>query len=320
MMRKVSLLLVVILMFSVCLPAFAEWKPEKPITIMNYVKAGGGMDISTRKFAELAAKYTDATIIVDNKNGTGGMIAAEYILEQPADGYTVFASTIAYVDNILSYEEDTEKYIWGFEWIDNIMADPYCIMVADTNEMSLKDIIADANEKGDKQIWCGPAGAKNITAIQFWKAFNMNATWVTYDSGPDALLAVISGQGVASVGNPGDVEGRALKHMVIATEEKLQKYPDVPNFADLGYPELDKLSMWRGFAVKKGTPPEMIAWWQDLCQKITEDPEWIEFFNEKSIVVHNITTEAFTQQVKEDIESHLQVMKEADIVDENYDG
>lgn len=318
MMKKLSLFLVVLLLMGVATSAVAEWKPEKPITIMNYVKAGGGMDIATRKFAELAAKYTDATIVVDNKNGSGGMIAAEYILEQPADGYTVFASTIAYVDNILSYEEDTQKYIWGFEWIDNIMADPYCIMVADNSTQSLEDIIADA--KGGKQIWCGPAGAKNITAIQFWQTFDMDATWVVYDSGPDALLAVIGGQGVASVGNPGDVEGRALKHLVIATQEKLAKYPDVPNFADLGYPELDKLSMWRGFAVKKGTPPEMIAWWQNLCQKITEDPEWIEFFNEKSIVVHNITTEEFTKQVEEDIASHLQIMKEADIIDDDYDG
>lgn len=317
-MKKLSLILAVLMILGMASSAFAEWKPEKPITIMNYVKAGGGMDISTRKFAELAAKYTDATIEVDNKNGSGGMIAAEYILEQPADGYTVFASTIAYVDNILSYEEDTQKYIWGFEWIDNIMADPYCVMVADTNNQTLDEIIADA--KVNKQIWCGPAGAKNIAAIQFWKAFGMDASWVVYDSGPDALLAVISGQGVASVGNPGDVEGRALKHLVIATEEKLAKYPDVPNFTDLGYPALDKLSMWRGFAVKKGTPPEMIAWWQDLCQKITEDPEWIDFFNQKSIVVHNITTEDFTKMVEGDIAGHLEIMKEAEMVDENYGG
>jgi tripartite-type tricarboxylate transporter receptor subunit TctC len=64
----------------------------------------------------------------------------------------------------------------------------------------------------------------------------------------------------------------------------------------------------------------MIAWWQDLCQKVTEDPEWIQFFSDKSIVVHNITTEEFTQQVKNDIESHLQIMKDADIVDASYGG
>lgn len=317
MKKKIPILAVLLLLILVS-PLMAQWKPTKPITIMNYVKAGGGMDISTRKFVEIAAKYTNATIIVDNKPGSNGMIAADYILSRPADGYTVFASTIAYVDNILIAEEDTKRYIWGFEWIDNIMADPFALIVAEKNTMSLNDIIA--NSKVGRQKWLGPSGAKNIVAIQFWSAFGMDADWVTYESGPDALIAVMGGQGIASVGNPGDVEGRALKNLVIATDKKLAKYPKVPNFAELGHPSLDKLSMWRGFAVKKGTPPQMIAWWQDLCQKVTDDPQWISYFEDKSIVVHNIRTKEFTEQVRQDLESHLQIMKKADIVDSKYNG
>ena len=320
MKKLTALLIAALLLVSLAATGLAEWKPEKPITIMNYVKAGGGMDISTRKFVEIAARYTDATIIVDNKPGAGGLTAAEYILGQPADGYTVFASTIAYVDNVLGNEEDTETLIWGFEWIDNIMADPYAIIVPEDSPLTLDDIIADAKEKDGRQLWAGPAGAKNISAVQFWNAFGMEGLWNVYESGPDALLAVMSGQAVASVGNPGDVEGRALKNLVIATKEKLPKSPDVPNFADLGYPELDELSMWRGYAVKKGTPQEMITWWQDLCQQVTEDPDWVAFFADKSIAVHNLTTEAFTQQVKDDMESHLQIMKDSDLVDEDYNG
>ena len=132
------------------------------------------------------------------------------------------------------------------------------------------------------------------------------------------MLAVMSDQAVASCGNPGDVEGRELRHLVIATKNKLAKYPDVANFADLGYPELDELSMWRGYAVKSGTPAEFIAWWQDLCEKVTNDPEWIEFFNEKSIVVHNKTSEDFLAELKADMAAHLEVLKGADLVDASY--
>lgn len=52
---------------------------------MNYVKSGGGMDIATRKFSEIAAKYADATFVVSSKTGSGGLIAANYVLGQPAD-------------------------------------------------------------------------------------------------------------------------------------------------------------------------------------------------------------------------------------------
>lgn len=53
-----------------------EWTPDGPITILNYVATGGAMDLATRKFVEIASKYTDATFVVDNMTGASGMIAA----------------------------------------------------------------------------------------------------------------------------------------------------------------------------------------------------------------------------------------------------
>ena len=77
--------------------AAAAWEPKQPITIMNYVAAGGAMDLATRKFVEIASKYTDATFVVDNMTGASGMIAADYVLDQPADGYLIYATTVTYV-------------------------------------------------------------------------------------------------------------------------------------------------------------------------------------------------------------------------------
>lgn len=302
-------------------PEPAAWEPTQPITIINYVAAGGGMDVATRKFAELAAKYTDATIVVDNKTGAGGLIGMDYVLDQPADGYTVFAGTVSNIAYIVSNEEDTEHYVWGFEWIDNIMVDPISIMVRSDDDITLDELIAQSKEMGGSQIWVGPStgGIKHVIGMKLWNALGIEATWVPYESGPLALTALLGGQGVASVGNPSDVEGRELKNLVIAGD-KLANYPDVPNFADLGYPELDSVSMWRGFAVKKGTPSEMITWWQDLCQKITEDPEWIEFFDSKSIAVKNDLTEDFEAQIKIDIEDNMATLKELELISQDYTG
>lgn len=303
-------------------PEVKTWEPTKPITIMNYVDSGGGMDVATRKFADLASKYTDATIIVDNKPGAGGLTAMDYVLDQPADGYLVFAGTISNIAYIVSNEEDTEHYVWGFEWIDNIMADPMAIIVNDDADFTLDDLIAESKQLGGGQLWVGPStgGIKHVIGLKFWQNLGIEATWVPYESGPKAMAALLSRQGVASVGNPSDVNGRELKNLVIATHEKLANFPDVPNFADLGYPELDDVSMWRGFAVKKGTPPEMIAWWQDLCQKILEDEEWVQFFNEKSIAVKNETTEAFEAQIRIDIEDNMNILKSLDMISADYKG
>jgi len=76
--------------------------------------------------------------------------------------------------------------------------------------------------------------------------------------------------------------------------------------------------MWRGFAVKKGTPAEAIKWWQDLCQKVAEDPEWIEYNTNKSYIVQNVGTEEFTAQVQQDMVDHLAILKLAEMVSEEY--
>ena len=299
-----------------------DWEPSQPITIMNYVKAGGGMDIATRKFVEIAAKYTDATFVVDNTPGAGGMTAMEYVLSQPADGYTVFAGTVSNVAYLVANEEDLEKYIWGFQWIDDIMADPYSVMVPSGSDINtLDDLLAEC--KAGATVWCGPStgGAKHLAALQLWGALGIeNATWVPFESGPDALLAVIGGQGIASVGNPGDVEGKDLKNIVIATGEKLEKYPDVTNFADCGYPDLDELNMWRGFAVKDGTPAGMVTWFQNLVDQVTADEEWQKFFADNSIVVFNKTTEEFEAIIRDNITNYIDILKSLELIDASYEG
>lgn len=320
-MKKLSLVLVLVLL-ATCLigTANAEWKPDKPITILNYVKAGGGMDVTTRKFQEIAAKYTDVTIIVDNKPGAGGLIAADYILDQDADGYLIFGTTVSYVDSVISAEEDVDNYIWGFEWIANIVGDPYCIMVEKSNPITLEELVADA--KVNKQNWMGPStgGAKHLVALQYWKALGMEANFVPFESGPDALLAVMGGQGVATVGNPSDVNGRELRHLVIGGPARLAAYPDVPTWTEINpeYAALDKVMMWRGYAVKKGTPAEAIEWWQNLCEQVKNDPDWIEYNTNKSYVVQNVGTEEFTAQVKQDMIDHLEILKQAELVSEEY--
>ena len=83
-------------------------------------------------------------------------------------------------------------------------------------------------------------------------------------------LLFSGGQTVASVGNPGDTQKYDVKALVIGTKTKVPGLEDVPNFAELGMDSaLDEISMWRGYAVKKGTPASMIEWFQDICDKVS---------------------------------------------------
>jgi len=296
------------------------WEPEQPITIMNYVASGGAMDLATRKFAEIAAKYTDATFVVDNMTGSTGMIAADYVLDQPADGYLIYATTVSYIYAIAASESEAEKYIDGFLWIDNIMADPYCILVPNDSDWTLDSLVESARES--RQIWCEPnaGGAKHIAALQMCGVLDIEPQVVPYESGPLAIGAVLGGQGAASVGNPGDTTKYDVRALVVANDGRLEGF-DVPTFTELGYDAaLDQISMWRGYAVKKGTSPEMIQWFQDLCDQVTADPEWIDYFAAQFVTVKNDTTEAFTATVWSDFEAGIEVLKSAGMIADDYIG
>jgi len=320
-MKKLLLIFIVLAVFfsissctskkddTAAVSASGGWNPTRPITIITHVAPGGGMDVATRKFIDLARKYTNATLVVDNQPGGGTLIASDAVLYLPADGYTIFGAAMSNVVNVITFGRNRDHYIYGYEWIAQIQKDPGAIIITNTQKdagVTFHSLIEEAKElnvRGMRQNWVGPntGGTKHIDAMKIWDAADIEAQWISCESGPEAALALLGGQGVAQSGNPFDTMGRDLWCAAIAAPERLPGFEDSPTFAELGFPELNEIHMWRGYAVKKGTPPEMIAWFQDLVGKITADQEWIEFNTASAITPVAIFTEEFTKTVEETI-------------------
>ena len=82
-------LILFFLLFGIVFGGF----PDKPIKIVVYTGPGGLIDITARKFASVADKYVDATFVVENKPGAGGIVALKKVLQAPEDGYNLYACT-----------------------------------------------------------------------------------------------------------------------------------------------------------------------------------------------------------------------------------
>ncbi len=323
-MKKLSLILVLVLCMA-SVSALAEWAPSQPITIMNHVAVGGAMDLYTRKWQEIAAKYTDATFIVDNNDGASGLTAGEWVLGQEADGYTIFALAPTYIDAVIQSELSCAEYVDGFKYIYNLMADPYCVLVPTKPEGSNPtfDTFAELVEwaKSNKLTLSEPNyGAKYIDAVQVFNEVGVDFSAISYGGAKKNFAALLGGQAIASVGNPGDTAKYEVKALVVGAPERLAALPDVPTYAELGYDsKLDGIWMWRGYAVKAGTPDEMIAWFQDLCDKISADPEWIEYMGNQLLAVRTDRTEDFTKIVEDEVTSTIEVLKSVDQISAEYE-
>ena len=324
-MKKLSLFLAMIMLFTLfAVSAGADWTPKQPITIMNHVAAGGAMDLYSRKWVELAAKYSDATFVVDNNDGASGLTAGEWVLGQEADGYTIFALAPTYIDAVVQSELDCAEYVDGFKYIYNLMADPYCVLVPIEPEAgnptfdTFEELVTWA--KDNKLTLSEPNyGAKYIDAVQVFDEVGVDFQAISYGGAKKNFAALLGGQAIASVGNPGDTSKYAVKALVVGAPERLAGLPEVPTYEELGYSsKLDGIWMWRGYAVKAGTPDEMIAWFQDLCDKISADPEWIEYMENQLIAVRTDRTEDFTQIVEDEVSSTIEVLKSVDQISADY--
>ncbi|CCQ74350.1 tripartite tricarboxylate transporter substrate binding protein [Magnetospira sp. QH-2] len=258
--------------------------PEKPITIIVYVKPGGGVDVDARKLAAIGERLTGATFVVQNKTGAGGIVAMKYIQEKAADGYTLFATTKSVVYKTVIAKSDID--LGSFEWTAMTQSDPEAIIT--NKEMPVntwEQIVADAKAKGaagKRQIWVGPAagGLDHVMAMKTWKAAGIDPKWVKYvpfKGGKNAMIELLAGRGAVYVGNPRDILGQPkFKIAALSRSSRLADFPDTPTFGELGISGLDNEIMWRGFAVKKGIPDDAAKFYADLFNRLQNDPEWVE--------------------------------------------
>ncbi len=273
----ITLLIAALMLTGTFTAAYATEFPTKPIKLIVYTKPGGAIDVFARKFTAIAAKYTDATFVVVNKSGAGGIVAIKYILSQKPDGYKFAAVTRSNIGKIVSTggKIDTND----INWMGLMVIDPEAIITnRNQSVQTWEQIVDDAKVKGGKQLWVGPAAGGNdhIMAMKTWKAAGIQAKWIPYSGGGKSMAALLGGHGVVYVGNPQDVIGRPdLKVAAIASEKRLGgQFADVPTFSELGIKGLNNEIMWRGFMAKKGIPAEAEAFYVDLFSKVNSDPDW----------------------------------------------
>ena len=292
--------------------------PSKPIQIIVYTRPGGLIDTTARKFTEIAKKYTDldVTMVVVNKPGSGGITAIEKVLQLPNDGHTLLACTKSNIAKIV--QSNRKEYIDELNWIGMMMADPECIITrSNQSPTTLEELIEDATSKPGEQIWLGPAmgGLDHVTALKVWDSFDVDAKWIPYESGGEAKASLLGGEGVAYVGNPRDAaENDDLHIAVVSGSKRLEQFPDTPTFSDYGVEGLDKEFMWRGFAIRKGCPPEALQWYDELFRAVTSDKDWKRFWEKDGIEVLYYDAVPFTKIVREDHDEFTHYLERLEMI------
>jgi tripartite-type tricarboxylate transporter receptor subunit TctC len=241
-------------------PALAQDSyPNKPIKFIIPTAAGGAMDVMTRAIAEKLGEAWKQAVIVDNRAGGNGAIAYSAVANAPHDGYTVGLTLSSLVQTPLLYKTTTFN-VKDLTPIVVVAMLPNGFAVAkDVPANNLAQFVEWArSQPGGVDYGTSGAGSSgNIMGAALANAAKIEMLHVPFKGEAPAIQAVMGSQIKAVMGAPGSLatqaKGGTLKLLAVALPSRLKEFPDVPTFAEAGYPAVN-LSGWSLAIVPVGTP------------------------------------------------------------------
>jgi tripartite-type tricarboxylate transporter receptor subunit TctC len=265
--------------------AAAEPYPNKPIRLIVPYAAGGGTDVMARAFAQRLASALSVQIVVENRTGAGGNIAASAVAKAAPDGYTLFfgaAGPLAV--NPALYDKLPFDPVKDFAPIGLVGSMALFLTVpASMPVKSVKDLVALAKAKpGQLNYASAGIGGTTHLAMEVLKTeTGANLTHVPY-KGTAAGVADMLGGNIqvifdAWTSTSPHVESGKLKYLAVSTSARSTLAPQVPTMAESGFPGFN-VFVWYGILAPAGTPSEVVDKLGRETLKVMAQPELKEAF------------------------------------------
>jgi tripartite-type tricarboxylate transporter receptor subunit TctC len=264
--------------------AQAQTYPTRPIKVIVDGPAGGINDIWTRRYTQRLSESFQQPVVVENRPGASGSIAAETLAKSPADGYTLMYGgmnpMVAFPGTGGTVRYDPIKDFSGSAL--GTMGYPMFVASAASGIKTLPELIQLAKSKPE-EMTCGTsgqAGVQHFACVMIARALGINLRPVHYKGGGAALLDAASGQITVSVGYTAETEQMVASGKLIAlasmAPNRLPRFPNAPSFAEAGYAGLE-IPSFAGFFFPAGTPPAIVERFNAEAVKTMARPDMGEF-------------------------------------------
>jgi tripartite-type tricarboxylate transporter receptor subunit TctC len=245
--------------------ASAQAYPTKPVKIVVTIGPGSSADILARIVADELGRRLGQSVIVENKPGAGGNIAADSVAKSAPDGYTLLMATIStHAINAAMYEKMPFDPVRDFAPIALLAANPNVLVVLPSLPVtSLKELVALAAAKpGELTYASGGSGTSQHLSGELMSTLGkIKLTHVPYKSTPDSMNAVLSGQVTMAFASVpvalAQVKAGKLKALGVTSAKPLPWWPEMPALATQGLPGFN-ISAWFGMAAPAGTPDAIV--------------------------------------------------------------
>jgi tripartite-type tricarboxylate transporter receptor subunit TctC len=288
-------------------PASAEWPADQPIRVIVGFNAGGGTDIVSRIIATPLAEVLHQSVVVENKVGAGGTLAAELVARSNKDGYTALMTSPAHTVSatmLKSLRYDAQK-----DFADvSLVADSAFVIVAkkDFPANDIKGLVTLAKASPGKLNFAdvGVGSTQNFAGELLRQMTDIDVKHIPYSSTPGVVTALLSGQvdfGVELAhAVQGQVQAGQLKLLAVGAPSRWPTLPNTPTVAESGVPGY-AVTGWYGWMYPAGTPQPIIDKTNAALRQVLARPDIREALLKVGAVVHISTPAEFTKFIGDEI-------------------
>ncbi|MDR2335446.1 MAG: tripartite tricarboxylate transporter substrate binding protein [Burkholderiaceae bacterium] len=268
--------------------------PAKPITFVVPFAAGSATDLLARALGQSVTSEAKASVIVDNKAGASGMIAAQYVAKAAADGYTVLITTnTTQSANEHLYKKLPYDPVKDFTPVTGLGKGGQVLVVnAASPFKNVGELLAAAKKSPGKLSFGSGSSSSRVAGEMLKQLAGVDILHVPYKSNPLAITDLLGGQidmmiTDTSTGIP-QIKSGKLKALGYSTQARSAQLPDVPTLDEAGVKGYD-MGYWFAAYVPAGTPKEVIARLNELLQHATQSAAAKSFYETAGSVAWTTT-------------------------------
>jgi tripartite-type tricarboxylate transporter receptor subunit TctC len=260
--------------------AWAQAYPNHPITLIVPFAAGGPTDVVARALGASMSKTLGQTVVIENKTGAGGTLAAGYVAKAAPDGYTLFIHHNGMATAPSLYRKLNFNPLTDFEYISQVVDVPMTLLGRkDLPPNTLKELIPylKANAAKINMAHAGLGAVSHLCGMVFRQAIGVELQTVPYQGTAPAMNALLGGQVDIlcdqTTQTTQHIKGGSVKSYGVTTLQRIKALPDAPTLDEQGLKGF-QVVVWHGVYAPKGTPKDAIDKVNAAIRAALKDPNF----------------------------------------------
>ena len=307
------------LCFTLCSAAHAQTYPTKPVRILVGFAPGGGTDIVARVIAQRLTEVWGQPVLVENRAGATGTIAADLLAKSPADGYTLImghANSHAIGPNLMKLPYDPMKDFAPVSYVGYV---PNVLAVHPSiPAKNVKELVALLKANPDKYNYAssGNGSSQHLAGELFQLLVGVKIVHVPYKGSGDGIKDLLAGVVAMNFDTMPPVmehvKGGRLRGLAISTAQRLPQLPEVPTFDEEGIKNFEVLN-WYGVMAPGATPRDLVGKLNADINRVMREPAVKARLEQVGTQLRETTPEEFAAFMRTELAKYGKLIQDANI-------